>query len=367
MKRGRESLSRSLRSFGGFCSAAALSLLMLAGCAAPAPQSAAVRTQANSVRAKADSFLCVIEPNGDQASTVKVMNLANRQLRAVYLPGLVQSMDADRARNKLYFSVRTEGPRFDLYELDVATLTLNRPASFTQVGLMPVDFRMRDQRVFVAGRREGRGQLLGHPLQQGGWESLAFDFLPGRLEWASQPNLLQSVFFDEDNLVRTTIDVVARRIVKTQTFPHGIPFGNNVGMATPDGEFFYALHQLQGLVEIYAFDIARQVMAKEITTEQAVGILFSSAISKDGRFLYATIDNRLERYELQGTSMKHLPPVTLNFKEARYLTLSEDQHTLYVTHDGRTSVSRIHIAPDNINYTVDEIAFPGQNNEVIVF
>lgn len=347
--------------------AAGLALLsLLTGCQALPQPPVQSSLRAQSMRAESDRFLCVVEPNGE-SSTVKVMNMANKQIRAVYLPGQVLSMDGDRARNKLYLSVRADGPRFDLYELDVATLNLSRPASFSQAGLNPVDFKVRDQQIFAAGRREGRGTMLGYNLQQGGWTNLALDFLPGRLEWSSQPNLIQSVHFDEENLIRTTIDVVGKRVVKTQTFPHGIPFGNNIGMVAPDGEFFYALHQLQGLVEIYAFDIDHQVVNKQIATEQAIGILFSSAISKDGRFLYATIDNRLERYELQGTALRRLPPVTLNFKEARFLSLSEDQRTLYVTHDGKTSVSRIRIAPDNLNYTVDEIAYPGQNNEIIVF
>ena len=347
---------------------AALPLLLLAGCqAAPVPTNQPV-LRAQTATKQVDRFLCVVEPNGEKAATVKVMNLANRQIRAVYLPGIVQAMDADRARGKLYLSVRTaEGPRYDLFELDVANLTLSRPASFTQAGLTPVDFKVRDSQVYAAGRQAGRGIMLGHSLQQGGWTNLAFDFLPGRLEWSSQANWIQSVHFDEENLVRTTIDVAQRRVVRTQTFPHGIPFGNNLGLLAPDGEFFYALHQLQGLVEIYAFDITRQVVNKDVATEKAVGILFSSTISKDGRFLYATMDNRLERYELQGTALRRLPPVVLNFKEARYLSLSDDQRILYVTHDGKTSVSRIRIAPDNLNYTVDEVAFPGQNNEIIVF
>lgn len=349
---------------------AAFSLLSLLAACSPAvvnqaPSAAQAALSAQQAR-NSDRFLCVVEP-GDQSSTVKVMNMANRQIRAVYLPGNVVSMDADRERNKLYLSVRSEGPRFDLFELDVNTLALSRPASFSQAGLMPVDFKVRNQQVFAAGRRDNRGMMLSYNLQGGGWTNLAFDFLPGRLEWSQQSNLIQSVHFDEDNLVRSTIDVVAKRVVKTQTFPHGVPFGNNIGMVAPDGEYFYALHQLQGLVEIYAFDITQQIVNKHISTEKAVGILFNSTISKDGRFLYATIDNRLERYELQGTSLRRLTPVTLNVKEARYLTLSDDQRTLYVTHDGRTSVSRIRLAADNVNYTVDEIAFPGQNNEITVF
>lgn len=357
-----------LRALKGLATAALLGCAGLIGCAPQTPQlPASVQAQAANPSRQVDNYLCAIEPNGSQASTVKVMNLQTRQVRAVYLPGLLQSMDADQARGKLYLSVRSPGNTYDLFELDIATLTLNRPASFTQASIVPVDFKVQNGKIFVAGNRDNRGIMLGHPLQQGGWENLAYDFLPGRLEWSNQPNLVQSVFFDEDKLVRSTIDVGAKRVVKVQTFPHGIPFGNNLGMASTDGEYFYALHQLQCLVEIYAFDISHQIMAKDITTEQAIGILFSSAISKDGRFLYATIDNRLERYQLEGTTMKHLPPIALNFKEARYLTLSSDQHTLYVSHDGNTSVSRIRIGADNLTYTVDELAMPGQNNELIVF
>lgn len=347
-----------------------LGFLALCACQLPSnPALNAARVQAQQTRNQVDRYLCVIEPNGDQASTVKVMTLGNQQIRAVYLPGLVQNIDADRAQNKLYLSVRTPGnqPGYDLYELDVTNLTLNRPLSFSQAGLIPTDFKVKDKQVFVNGRREGRGTMLSNVLQQGGWNHIVSDFLPGNLEWSVQANYLQAVQFDEENLIRTTIDVAQRRIVRTQTFPHGVPFGNNIGLVAPDGEFFYALHQLQGLVEIYAFDITRQVVNKHVNNEQAVGILYGSVISKDGRFLYATIDNRLERYELLGTTMKRLPPISLKFKEARYITLSEDQRTLYVTHDGRTSVSRIRIAADNLNYTLDEVAFPGQNNQIFVF
>ncbi len=360
-------MKRQLQRFAAF---SLLSLLAACSGVNQAGPSAQVNRptslNAQQTRNQVDRFLCVVEP-GEQGSTVKVMNLANRQIRAVYLPGFVQSMDADRERNKLYLSVRSAGPRFDLYELDVNTLTLNRPASFSQAGLNPVDFKVRDQQIFVAGRRDNRGMMLSYNLQQGGWTNLAFDFLPGRLEWSQQANLIQSVYFDEDNLIRSTIDVAAKRVLKTQTFPHDVPFGNNIGLAAPDGEFFYALHQLQGQVEIYAFDINKQQMTKDVNAEKAVGILFQSSISKDGRFLYATIDNRLERYELQGTTLRRLPPITLNAKEARYLTLSNDQRTIYVTHDGKASISRIRLAADNVNYAVDEVAFPGQNTEITVF
>lgn len=343
-------------------------LLLLSACQA-APQSAMRppnALQAQAIQSQTDRFLCVVEPREDDTSTLKVMNLANRQIRAVYVPGRILSLDADQARNKLYLSVRSGGPRFDLYELDVANLTLNRPASFSQAGIRPADIKFREQQILVAGQQQNRGTLVAYNLAQGGWTNLAYDFQPGRLEWGQQPQIVQAVNFDETNLIRSTIDIQQRRVVRVQTFPHGVPFGNNIGLVAPEGDYFYALHQLQGLVEIFAFDIAGETVQHDIVTEKAVGILYSSTISKDGRFMYATIDNRVERYELQGTQLRRLPPITLNAKEARYLSLSQDQRTLYVSHDGKASISRIRLAPDQ-SYTLDELAFPGQNNELTVF
>jgi len=348
--------------------------LLLAACQAPAPVLRPSALQARQIVSQndtqqADRFLCVIEPRGDESSTVKVMNLQNRVIRQVYLPGRVLSLDGDSQRGRLYLSVRSgsQQARFDLYELDVSTLALTRPASFSQAGIQPFDFKTRDQTIFVSGLQQGRGTLTGHSLTQGGWTNLARDFQAGTLEWSRQPEHIQSIHFDEERITRTTIDTRQRRIVSTQTFEHGVPFGNNMGLPAPDGDFFYALHQLQGLVAIYAFDINAGTVNREINTETAVGILFSSVISTNGRFLYATIDNRIERYELVGTSLRRLPAISLNAKEARYISLSSDQRTLYVTHDGQESVSRIRLAPDQVNYQVDEIAFPGHNTRVISF
>lgn len=314
-------------------------------------------------------FLCVVEPVDDQGSHIKVMDLNNRMLRRVYVPGQILSMEGDRQQDKLYFSVRLGGssPRFDLYALDLHTLQLSRPASFSQISLRPIDFRVRDQTVYVAGWQNREGEMSALSLTQGGWSSLAKRFPPGQLQWSRNRDQIHSVHFDEDNITRTTIDVRQRRIVQSQTFAHGVPFGNNMGLSAPDGDYYYALHQLQGLVAIYAFDIESGSVNREIATETAVGILFNSALSKDGRFLYATIDNRIERYELVGTHLRRLPPIDLKTKEARYLTLAEDQRTLYVTHGGQQSVSRIRLAPDYLTFQLDEIPFPGQNTQITVF
>ena len=64
--------------------------------------------------------------------------------------------------------------------------------------------------------------------------------------------------------------------------------------------------------------------------------------------------------------MRRLPPIELRIPEARYLTLSPNANILYVSHDRKNSVSQITLNPDN-TYQVQEFAYPGQNNEVLVF
>lgn len=343
----------------------------LTACQSPRTTSLPVALQQQAAQTQAqqqDRFLCVVEPREDNATNLKVMNLQNHLIRSVYLPGRVMSMDGDQEAGKLYLSVRSgdQAPRYDLYELNVAQLTLARPASFSQAGIQPVDFEMLGRQVFVSGQQQGHGSLLMHNLDQGGWKQIVSNFPAGHLEWSKTPHQVQSIFFDEERIIRSTIDVQQQRIVATQSFEHGIPFGNNIGLAAPSGDFFYALHQLQGLVELYAFDVQNASVSMDVTTDKAVGILYSSAISEDGRFLYATIDNRVERYQLQGTQMKRLPPITLKAKEARHLSLSSDQRTLYVSHDGSTSISRIRLNPD-LSYQVDELSMPGDNTDLIVF
>lgn len=349
---------------------AAVAALTLMSCQV-SPQlspNASTAVQQKAQQAQQDAFLCVVEPREDDGSNIKVMNLQNRMIRSVYLPGRVLSMDGNQKSGKLYLSVRSgsQSLRYDLYELDVARLTLSRPASFSQAGIKPIDFEMLDDKVYVSGEQSGRGSLVMHDLSQGGWKQIVSGFPAGFLEWSKNVNQVQSLYFDEERITRTTIDVQQQRITQTQSFAHGIPFGNNLGLAAPNGDYYYALHQLKGLVALYAFDVNTASVNRDVASIEAVGIMYSSAISADGRYLYATIDNRVERYQLQGTEMKRLPAIVLNAKEARHLTLSEDQRTLYVTHDSTASISRIRINPDQ-TYRVDEIALPGENNEIIVF
>ncbi len=347
----------------------ALSLLTLASACAPTTTARAPIVQAlnQSVQVQ-DRYLCVIEPRNEDQSTIKVMDLSNRLVRSVFLPGRVISLDGNQAANRLYLSVRSgsENPRYTLYELDVTNLNLSRPVSFSQAGLTPVDFKVKEDQLYVSANRQGNGVLVNHPLSTGGWKYLSTKLEAGQLEWSQRQDVIYSLIFGDDLITRTAINVKTQQIVSRQTFSHGIPFGNNLGLVAPKGEFFYAFHQLQGQIYLYAFDIESNAVARQIAVEQAVGILYSSVISQDGRFLYATIDNRIERFELRGTALTKLEPIPLPYKEARHLTLSQDQRTLYVSHEQEGVLSRVRLFSDQ-TYQVDKLGFPGQNKELIVF
>lgn len=316
-----------------------------------------------------DQYLCVVEPTPNNRSTLKIMNLQNRWVRRMDLPGRVLTLTGDRPNAKLYLSLRsgTSNPDYNLFVLNLRDFMLDHSLSFSQARLVPIDVKVRGREAFVSAKEGGIGGLLRNELDTGAWEYLASHFPAGLLEWGDQPNLIQSVYFGDDNIERTTIDIEAQQVVDQQKFPHGVPFGNNVGLLSPQGKFFYAFHQLKGEVSLYAFDIKEGSVNRQVALQKAVGILYSTAISKDGTRLYATIDNRVERFALQGAFMRKMPAIQLPVTEARHLSLSEDQRTLYVTHEDSDQVSRVMNVDSEHNYRVDAFPFAGKNEEVIVF
>lgn len=318
---------------------------------------------------KSDQYLCVVEPTANNRSTLKVMNLQTRWVRRIDLVGRVLTMTGDRANGKLYLSVRsgTSQPYYEMFVLDLKSFQLDRSLSFSQARLVPIDVKVRNREAFVSAKEGGIGGLLRNELDTGAWEYIASHFPAGLLEWGDRPHLIQSVYFGDDNIERTTIDIASQQVVDRQQFPHGVPFGNNVGLLAPQGNFFYAFHQLQGEVSLYAFDINQAAVNRQVALQKAVGILYSTVISKDGTRLYASIDNRIERFALQGSFMRKMPAIQLRAAEARHLSLSEDQRTLYVSHEDTEQISRVYEVGSENGYRVDEIPFAGKNEELIVF
>lgn len=349
---------------------AALSLLVM-GCqqagpsaSLPAPPVSAQSTQV----AQNDAYLCSVESRSEKHSVLKVMNLQNRTIRSIYVPGQILQMEGKISEKHLYISSRQAGnpPQYALFQLNVQTLGLQRVASFNQAGVRPSDFILSGDKVFVTGKQGSVGLMTSFDLKNQGWSPIVQNIKAGQLDHGTRPGEFQNVFFDDEDIIRTTIDANNKRILNIQKYKHGVPFGNNIGLAAPHGDFFYALHQLKGHVAIFAFDINSGVNNRVIATETAVGVLYSSVISRDGRYLFATIDDMVQRFELRGTEMKRLPPIELNLKEARFLTLSADGKRLYVSHDGKNSVSQIDLGA-GLNYQLKELPYPGDNYELVVF
>jgi sugar lactone lactonase YvrE len=336
----------------------------------PAPISASVppalRAQAQRTPlAVGERFLCAIEP-GDKTAALKVKDLVSGSVRSVFVPGRILSIDGVPTARKLYISSQqgTQQPDYSLYEVNVETLAIRRIASFSQAGLRPTDFVVDGDMVHAVGTRQNQGVLLSYNLKGGGWQNVVYGIQPGSLEWGRDNRTLQAIAFDDENITRTHVDLAAKRITGVQTYAHGVPFGNNIGVAAPRGDFYYTLHQLQGQVEIFAFDISNGATNRLVSTDQILGVLYSSAISRDGRFLYATVDDKVHRYELIGTQLRRLPPIVLRHPEARFLALSPDNRTLYVSHEGTTQVSQIQLS--NATPTVAEVPMPGISNELFI-
>lgn len=320
-------------------------------------------------KALPDRYLCTVESKGNENATIKMMDLQSHQVRAVFVPGRVSGFYGSRENQRLYISSSqgTQSPQHALYEADVNQGTIRRILSFSQAGITPTDFVVDEDRIYVAGQQNNKGVLFGYSLKQSGWQPVVYDIQPGSLEWGTNHQALQVLNFGEEDLTRTTIDIPNRKVLSVFTFNHGVPFGNNVGVSTDDGMFYYAVHQLKENMQVFAYNTQTGAQSTLLNPERQKGILYSSVITKNGRYLYASVNDKIERYELKGTQVQRLPSIDLKFAEARYLALSNSDQVLYVSHDKSNRVSRISFHPDQVTYDLSEVAFPGENNELVVF
>lgn len=349
----------------------AVFLFSLLACQTPVLQKLALSSQTarHPIQRTTDQYLCVLEPNNSGFTLLKIMDLKLRTIRSLFVPGQVMTVDGVLSERKLFLSSREgqqEQPQFFLFEADIEKLLIRRVASFSQAGLTPMDFLVKNGLLYASGLRQGRWHLVSLDLNQGGWQNIIQGFVSGDLSWSRLSDQVQSVAFDEERIIRTTIDLRQKKIIDVQSFKHGIPFGNNIGLSSPDARYFYALHQFKGEVEIYSYDIVSGVSNSLAHSEKAQGILYSSVISQDGNTLYAAIDNKIHRYALQGTQMRRLPPIELRATEARHLALSQTSPVLYVSHDRHSSISQVSLNPDG-SYTLQELPYPGQNHNIFVF
>lgn len=314
---------------------------------------------------QSEQYLCAIGGQNGNNSVVKIMDLKTRKLRSVFVPGFVQNMAGDKVNKKLYISSTRSG-RVTLYEVDIRTASIRYLLAFSQIGIIPDDFLVDGQKLYVAGEKNDQGVLYSYNIINKGWKPIVRNIRAGVLEWGTDDKTLQVIHFGEEDLTRTTVNIPRRKVTNVFTFEHSVPFGNNLGLPSPHGFYFYTLHQLKNQVFLYSHNLTSGVRDVLEDPHAHDGVLYSSVITRDGRKLFASIDNAIQRYELKGTQLVRMPEIELKQPDARHLALSEDAQTLYVSHEDSNKVSRIRFNKDS-TYRVDFMAFPGKNNELVVF
>lgn len=272
----------------------------------------------------ADRYLCTVEHRTENG-VVKIMDLTNRTVRSVFIPGHVTRMSGLQATQKLYASAyqgENKGNQ-SLYEVDIVKGTVSRTLAFSQIGLNPEDVMIDQGKLYTTGFQQTRGALFSYDLNTKGWQPLAYDIKPGVMQWGTSANVLQVLHFNNAQVTRTTVEVSSRRVSSySYAFTH---------LNEQDNKFY------------------------------------GGTITRFGDMLYASVNNRIERYEIKGTQFTRLNPIELKYADVRFIALSRNDRTLYVSHEKQNRVSLVRMNPDGLTYTLDEIAFPGENNELVVF
>ena len=166
-----------------FAATLLLSSLLLTGCQSPVSTPAGsvlLQAQSNRLKRTLDRFLCALEPGNGGFTMLKVMDLNTRTVRSIFVPGQVLSLDGQQAERKIYLSSREgeDQPVFTLFEVDIASLQIQRVASFSQAGLWPSDFLVREGILYASGQRQNQNQLISLNLGAGGWQAASSRALP---------------------------------------------------------------------------------------------------------------------------------------------------------------------------------------------
>lgn len=299
--------------------------LMMTGCQAYAPPISAPVFHPNQYKVLnddenySDRYLCTVQP-GDSNSLIKTMDLKTRQIRSVFIPGQVKTLAGSSATKKLYAGT-TNG---QVYEVDIQKNTIKYFLSFNQVALKSAEFVVNNQQLFAVGLQQGkRGSLLSMDLQKKSWKPLAYNVKTGRLAWTGNAHSLQILNMGSQNISRTTVNIKTRQVI------HRDYTLNN---QDEDNDFY------------------------------------NGVFSPGGRYLYASVNNRIERFERKGNQLVRMTPIELQHVKARYLALSHFGKTLYVSHDQPNRLTRIRLnSGHSSGYSIEEVAFAGLNQQLVVF
>lgn len=276
------------------------------------------------IPALTDRYLCTVEHRPGNG-IVKIMDLTNRSVRSVFIPGAINRMAGSQLTQKLYVTAyQTENKSSQsLYEVDIVKGTVSRTLGFSQIGLQPADIMIGNDKLYATGIKQNQGAIFSYDLNTKGWQPLVYDIKPGVMQWGESANVLQVLHFNKAQVTRTTIEVSSRKVsANSYSFSH--------------------------------------------LNEQDIKF-YGGTITRVGNLLFASVNNRIERYELNGLQFSRLNPIELKYAEVRYIALSRNDRTLYVSHEKQNRVSLVRMNADGLTYTLDEIAFPGENNELVVF
>ncbi|PIQ26487.1 hypothetical protein COW36_21690 [bacterium (Candidatus Blackallbacteria) CG17_big_fil_post_rev_8_21_14_2_50_48_46] len=282
------------------------------------------RAAASQPKNQTDRYLCSVE-NREGSAIVKILDLQQQGVRSVMIPGRVKNMDGVQSEGKLYVNAIPAGSQDQtIYEVTIQTGQVRRLLSFSQIGLNTEDFLIQNGKLYAVGVQNHRTTLMSYDFKAYGWQPVVYDFQPGVLQFGNQSQDLQVLHFGSGIMTRTMVNLANR-----QTYSFNYSFN----------------YKAQG-TEDY---------------------LYSGIISRNGRYIFASINDKIERYQLEDKQVNRLAPITLPHALPRYVALSQDGQQLYISHNQENRISRVIFNPDGVTYRIEDLAFPGHHQELAVF
>jgi len=329
----------------------------------------APEVQVNNVgqQSRENKYLCVSLNTGG-GEIVKVLNLQTKEMISLPIPGFVRGMSAATEENIIYVNAASSDENYySLYRLNLNTKKVERILSFSQLGIKPSYFMVEKNNVYVTGKRGNAGVFYGNDLDTNQWFAVANNVSPGKIEPGFTENSSHIVSFDDDYVTRTIVDIPKKQITGRKTIKHSVPFGNNVFIPSPHGSFVYVLHQLKDSFIPYAFNLRQGTENKFEEIQTKGGLLYSALVSNNGKHLFTNVNSEIYHYLLDGDKLISLPKVLLKIPESRNMAMTNDNLTLYVTHDSGANLSVVRFAPDYKTYTLNTYHIGGSSNEIYLF
>lgn len=312
----------------------------------------------------ANSFMCVSMPTGGDSEIVKVFNLQTKELTSLPVPGSVQDMAFDE--NIIYVSSKS-AEYYSLFKIDTKTKQISRILLFSQLGIKPSDFLVDKTNVYVSGKRSGAGVFYVNDLIKNEWKAIANNISAGKITFGFDQDSYHVISFDDTYVSKTVVNIKTNQITSRKNIEHKIPFGNNVFVAAPHGNYVYILHQLQDSFIPYAINVKQGSVTKFDPIKTDGGLLYSAIVSNDGKHLLANVNREIYHYKLEGDKLTALPKITLETPESRNMAMLSDNLTLYVTHDTGANMTSLKFSPDLKKYTVSPVYLGGSSNQIFVF